>query len=60
MNKDDVTEYAIKVFGSEVKAERWLTKEKTIFDGKTPMELVELGKTDEIKELLDRIANGFF
>lgn len=42
MNKDELTEYATKVFGSAAKAERWLIKEKTIFDGKKPIELIEL------------------
>lgn len=38
---------------------RWLSKPLQTFDGKTPMELVAEGRTQDIVAYLDTIENGF-
>ncbi|RKF22278.1 DUF2384 domain-containing protein [Alginatibacterium sediminis] len=60
MTKEKVLAYAIEVFGSTQKAERWLTKAKKEFGGESPMAQLEKGNTNEVRKLLDRVANGYF
>jgi len=47
---------AVSLFGDE--AFSWLNKENEGLDGKTPFSLIELGKQEIVKELLEDIALG--
>jgi hypothetical protein len=40
--------------------ERWLDTSYQRFSGKTPMEMIEAGRTKELLEYIDTLADGSF
>lgn len=52
---------AERVFGSADKAHRWLTKPRTVFDGRSPAQLAFApGGEQLVRETLARIEHGIF
>ena len=52
--------HAEQIFASKRKADTWLNKPQSVFEGSTPLELVccEAGYL-RVKEALDRISHGY-
>jgi uncharacterized protein (DUF2384 family) len=60
---DAIRSRAVEVFGDEVKASSWMTTPRSIFDGRTPEELVASGSPAEQRKVLEvllRIDYGVF
>ncbi len=46
-------------FGCEAKAEHWLNSPKKGFAGRTPRELIDSGRSDEVIKLIFQAEHGF-
>jgi uncharacterized protein (DUF2384 family) len=54
---------ALEVFGDEAKAQSWMTSQRTIFDGKSPEQLISTGDATQLRRVLEtliRIDYGVF
>lgn len=54
-------EFAVKVFGDQDKARRWLTKPKIRFEERTPLSMTRSSAGgDAVEEMLGQIEEGMF
>lgn len=60
-NADNVYRYAVKVFGSEAKANSWLENPKRIFNGRSPLQVISTEDgIKAVEEVLNQIDSGYF
>jgi len=60
---DAVWQRALEVFGDEAKAHSWVNTRRSIFDGRSPQEIVAAGDPPALRHILEvliRIEYGMF
>lgn len=59
--RPDLVSEAERVFGDKDKAHRWLTKPRTIFEGRSPAQLaLTIGGEQLVLQTLARIEHGIY
>jgi len=56
---DTVLAHALETFGSEEKADHWLHRPNHVFQGKTPLEMIE-SDPQQVEIELTRIDHGVY
>jgi uncharacterized protein (DUF2384 family) len=56
---DRVLTRAMTIASNRDRAKQWLDEPLPTFGGKTPLDLVAAGRTQEVLDYLDTIASGF-
>jgi len=56
---DRVALAAAAIIGGHAKAVEWLNQPLATFDGKTPLQLIDEGRTDSVLRYLESVASGF-
>jgi uncharacterized protein (DUF2384 family) len=51
---------AIEVFGNKELADLWLSRATDAFGGKSPIDLCEMNKEDDVFQFLNRIKYGIY